>query len=284
MANNAEYGEKVLFYKGYPVFGKQTMPGFDRVPKEYKENEACFIFVNKGRFSVRSQEHFFEVNNSTGLLAKCLNYFFETTSEQKKGNTEIEVIGIVLFPSLVKDLFEFELPSTTYNIDFNLQKVVIDRLLENFRSSIEMLIENPELADENMIKTKLREFVLLMSKSHDAPSELDFLAAIFKPNEVEFKSTIRNNLFSNLSIEELASLCHLSLSSFKRKFRETYNASPKKYINLKKVERAAELLRDQHIRVSDIAYEVGYDSIATFNRNFSAIYGKSPSEYRLELK
>lgn len=284
MSGKSQASEKVLLYKGYPVFGKQTMPSFDRVPKQYKENEACFIFVNQGRFSVRSQEQFFEVNNSTGLLAKCLNYFLETTREQHESNKNIEVIGIVLFPSLVEDIFQFDVSSSTHQVDFNLKQVVVDRLLENFRSSIDLLIENPELADENMIRTKLKEFVLLMSKSQNAPSELDFLSAIFKPNQVEFKTIIKNNLYSNLSLEELATLCHLSLSSFKRKFQETFDASPKKYINLKKVERAAERLRNNELRISDVAYEVGYDSIATFNRNFSAIYGKSPSDYRLELK
>ena len=49
----------------------------------------------------------------------------------------------------------------------------------------------------------------------------------------------------------------------------------------KKVEKAASLLKTNNSRVSDIAYEVGFDSLATFNRNFNSIYGKSPSEYRL---
>jgi AraC-like DNA-binding protein len=55
----------------------------------------------------------------------------------------------------------------------------------------------------------------------------------------------------------------------------------KKYIAQKKIEKAATLLRTDSLRVSDIAYDVGFDSLATFNRNFTAIYGKSPSAYRL---
>ena len=120
-----------------------------------------------------------------------------------------------------------------------------------------------------------------MAKSQDAPSQLDFLAALFKPLDIEFKSTIQHNLYANLSIDELARLCHLSTSSFKRKFKEAFDASPKKYISQKKVEKAAALLKSDRSRVSDIAYDVGFDSLATFNRNFTATYGLSPSEYRL---
>ncbi|MEL6537779.1 MAG: AraC family transcriptional regulator [Bacteroidota bacterium] len=132
-----------------------------------------------------------------------------------------------------------------------------------------------------MVRNKLKEFVLLVSKSEDAPSQLDFLAALFKPHEVEFKAAIQQNLYANLSLEELATLCHLSLSSFKRKFTEVFGESPKKYLNRKKVERAAELLKSGEDRISDIAYDVGFDSMATFSRNFTAQYGQSPSDFRL---
>jgi AraC-like DNA-binding protein len=41
------------------------------------------------------------------------------------------------------------------------------------------------------------------------------------------------------------------------------------------------MLKNADARVSDIAYDVGFDSLATFHQNFTAVYGKSPSEYRL---
>ena len=275
-----EFKEKVIKYKDRIVFIKLSMPGFDRTLKHYVEDEACFMFVNTGEVAVRSQEDYFTLNRKIGMLAKCLNYFFEPGNA---GNCDdgVESVGIFIYPSLVEDLFEFDLSSSTYSLDFNLKQIEIDRLLENYRQSIDILLDNPELADDHMIKTKLKEFVLLMTKSQQAPSELDFLAALFKPKEVAFKSTIRHNLYANLSLDELAALCHLSTSSFKRKFKEVFGDSPKKYITKKKVEKAAALLKSDNLRISDIAYDVGFDSLATFNRNFTNIYGKSPTEYRL---
>ncbi|MDY8137344.1 AraC family transcriptional regulator [Aquimarina sp. 2201CG5-10] len=276
-----EFKEQVITYKDRVVFIKLSMPSFNRTLKHYIEDEACFMFVNKGEVGVRSSEDYFLLNKKTAMLAKCLNYFFEPSDDQTHCKDGIESIGIFLYPSLVKDLFEFDVANSNYTVDFNLKQIVVDRLLENYKESINILLDNPELADDNIIKTKLREFVLLVSKSQEAPSQLDFLAALFKPNEVDFKSTIRHNLYANLSLDELATLCHLSISSFKRKFKTIFNDSPKKYISKKKVEKAAELLKTNDLRISDIAYDVGFDSLATFNRNFTSIYGKSPSEYRL---
>ena len=276
-----KYVEKYLKYKGRIVFGKQSMPYFDRIPKEYFEDEACFVFLNKGEVSVRSQNDYMNLNKKHAILAKCLNYFFETDKKQNEDGDGIEMIAVILYPSLVDELFEFDLSRSNYSFDYNIKQVEVDRLLLNYKESIDILLDNPELADESIIKTKLKEFVLLMTKSQDAPSQLDFLAAIFKPLNIEFKSTIQHNIYANLSLDELARLCHLSTSSFKRKFKETFNDSPKKYIARKKVEKAAALLKADSSRVSDIAYDVGFDSLATFNRNFTATYGKSPSEYRL---
>ena len=276
-----EYGEKYLKYKGQIVFGKQALPYFDRMPKEYSEDEACFVFVNEGEVSVRSQNDYMDLNKQHGILAKCLNYFFETNNEQQKTGDGVEVIAVIIYPSLVEELFEFDLSSSNYSLDYNIKQVEVDRLLENFKDSINILLDNPDIADDSIIKTKLKEFILLISKSQNAPSQLDFLAALFKPIDIEFKSTIQHNLYSNLSLDELARLCHLSTSSFKRKFKEAFDDSPKKYIAKKKIEKAAELLISNSMRISEIAYDVGFDSLATFNRNFSKLYGKSPTEYRL---
>ncbi|MEM9326872.1 MAG: AraC family transcriptional regulator [Bacteroidota bacterium] len=276
-----EFKEQVIKYKERIVFIRLSMPHFDRTLKQYVEDEACFMFVNKGEVGVRSQEDYFKLNKDVGMLAKCLNYFFEPTDAKDVCDDGIESVGIFLYPSLVEDLFEFELSGSTYTVDYNLKQVQIDLLLENYKQSVNILLDHPELADEGMVKTKLKEFVLLIAKSEQAPSQLDFLAALFKPKEAAFKSTIQHNLYANLSLEELATLCHLSLSSFKRKFTEVFGESPKKYIVKKKVEKAASLLKGEDRRVSEIAYQVGFDSLATFNRNFSSIIGQSPSDYRL---
>lgn len=276
-----KYEEKYIKYKGRIVFGRQSLPYFDRMPKEYFEDEACFVFVNEGEVSVRSQTQYMHLDRHNAVLAKCLNYFFETDNIQKKSSDGIEVIAVILHPSQVEELFEFDLSESEYLVDYNIKQIEVDRLLANFKESINILLDNPELADERMVETKLKEFVLLITKSQNAPSHLDFLSALFKPLDIEFKSTIQHNIYSNLSLDELARLCHLSTSSFKRKFTEVFNSSPKKYILQKKIEKAAILLKSENARISDIAYDVGFDSVATFNRNFTGTFGKSPTEFRL---
>ncbi|CAL2085841.1 AraC family transcriptional regulator [Tenacibaculum sp. 190524A02b] len=276
-----KFEEKVITYKEKIVFIKLSMPFFNRTLKSYAENEACFMFVNKGEVGIRTPNNFLNLNHNTAMIAKCLNYFFEPCKNKNSQNKGVESVGIFLYPSLVEELFDLDITLSNYESNYNVKQVQVDLMLNNFRQSIDILLENPELVDDNIIKTKLKEFIQLMVKSQNSPSELDFLAALFKPNEIEFKKVIKQNLYANLSVKELALLTHLSESSFKRKFKEVFSESPRKYLTQKKLERAAEFLKSKNNRISEIAYDVGFDSVSTFNRNFTVYYGKSPSEYRL---
>ena len=106
-------------YKGQVVFGKQSMPYFDRIPKDYQKDEACFVFVNQGQTSIRSQNDYMDLDHKHGVLAKCLNYFFETNSEQKKSSEFLEVIAVIIHPKMVEELFEFDLSTSNQKILFN---------------------------------------------------------------------------------------------------------------------------------------------------------------------
>lgn len=276
-----EYEQKTITYKGKIVFEKIKMPYFKRIPKLFQSNEACFMFINKGEFSVRTPDEYISFESGKGLLAKCFDYFFETNKKQRQTDENIEIIGVLLHQDIVEELFQFDVALYPHKVDYNVTKVHIDGMLSIFKESINILIEHPDLVDEAIIKNKLKEFILLISKTQNAPSELEFLSSMFKINSTEFRETINNNLYSSLSISEFASLCGMSISTFKRKFQETYNESPKRYILKMKLLKASQMLAQKDERISDIAYNCGFETISTFNRAFKKFYGKSPSNYRL---
>ena len=271
---------KTLEYKGKVVFHKLTITAPKRELKPFQNDEACFMFVNKGEFSVRTPDQLISFKEDKALLAKCFNFFIETSKPQRETHEKMEFLGIFLFPSHVEELLQIDLSKSSKKVDYNIKQVQIDELLNSYRDTINLLMDNPELADENLIETKLKEFVLLISKSQNM-SPQDFLSAMFKLNSTEFKSTINNNLYSNLSVDEFAKLCGMSVSSFKRKFAEVFDESPRRYLEKMKLLKAEKLLSNSTQRISEIAYDCGYETISTFNRSFKSQYGVSPSEFRL---
>jgi transcriptional regulator GlxA family with amidase domain len=85
---------------------------------------------------------------------------------------------------------------------------------------------------------------------------------------------------SPLDVAALARIAHVSEAHFIRTFRATFGETPHRYLQRRRVERAAFLLRESPLSVTEICFEVGFNSLGTFSRTFRAILGESPSAYR----
>ncbi len=126
--------------------------------------------------------------------------------------------------------------------------------------------------------------MLLLAQSQNASAVQMILSQLFSPTAYSFRQIIEANLFSQVTIEQLAEQSNLSISSFKREFTKLYNDTPAHYIRNKKLEKAAELLLLSDERVTDIAWECGFNDLATFTKNFSDKYHITPSGYRQQQK
>lgn len=272
---------KTLRYKDKVIFEKLVLRNFDRMPKIFNETEACFMYLQEGSFKFRAPERVLQFNEGDSFLAKCSNYFFEQTKMDHQHAARTKGIGIYLYPSIIKELFDFDLSISDFETNYDVTKVNIDFLMKNFINGIDFLLYNPSVSTDSMIRVKLKEFLLLLSKTENAPSLLDFIASLFKPYEYDFKKIIQQNIFANLSINELAGLCGMSISTFQRTFYNIFEQTPAKYILEQRMLKAKKLLANKNKRISEISYECGYTSTATFNRLFKKSFNFSPSQFRL---
>ncbi|XCP85767.1 AraC family transcriptional regulator [Roseburia hominis] len=83
-----------------------------------------------------------------------------------------------------------------------------------------------------------------------------------------------------IMVGELAQMCHVSETHFRRVFTGYMKMSPLQYINTVRIQNACEYLRKTDWQVADIANRCGFTTISTFNRNFKELMGKKPLEWR----
>lgn len=81
-------------------------------------------------------------------------------------------------------------------------------------------------------------------------------------------------------IAQMARMAGLGQSQFHALFRATMGRSPKQLQLQRRFERAAEQLAATSMPVSEIAYNLGYQNAASFNRQFKRRFGLAPSEFR----
>lgn len=84
----------------------------------------------------------------------------------------------------------------------------------------------------------------------------------------------------SFKIEELARMCHISETHFRRVFSEYMKMSPVRYINHIRIRRACDELKRTNDSINVIAARAGYSSLSTFNRNFRQFTGYSPQQLR----
>jgi AraC-like DNA-binding protein len=83
-----------------------------------------------------------------------------------------------------------------------------------------------------------------------------------------------------LDVPALARAAHLSPAHFSREFRRTFGESPHQYLLMRRLERAAALLRNTDYSVARICVTVGLSSVGSFTTSFGRMFGVSPTAYR----
>jgi AraC-like DNA-binding protein len=85
-------------------------------------------------------------------------------------------------------------------------------------------------------------------------------------------------------VRRLARVSGVSEAHFARSFKEAFGVPPHRYLLTRRIERAAALLRDTDLSITEIAFDTGWKSLGTFGRTFRDVTGESPSELRAREK
>ena len=94
-----------------------------------------------------------------------------------------------------------------------------------------------------------------------------------------FQEYVEAHLQQDISIDEIAAHLNMSRTKFYREFRELSDLSPADMINLFRTRKAASLMLDQRLSVSEAAFATGFSSSSYFTKVFTKFYQMKPSEY-----
>lgn len=97
------------------------------------------------------------------------------------------------------------------------------------------------------------------------------------------KEYLQEHQSEDLSLGQVARAVNTSTFYFCKMFKKVTGINFTDYLSRVRVEKAKNLLLNPNLRVSEIAFEVGFQSLTHFNRVFKKIVGQSPSEFRTQL-
>lgn len=97
------------------------------------------------------------------------------------------------------------------------------------------------------------------------------------------KRYIQERFQEKISLDEAARAVNASTRHFCKVFKEATGLTFTDYLARVRVEKAKNMLQNPHLRVSEVAFETGFESISQFNRSFKRITGLAPTQYRAEF-
>lgn len=97
------------------------------------------------------------------------------------------------------------------------------------------------------------------------------------------KQFIREHQTEDLSLGRVAAAVHTSIFYLCKLFKKVTGATFTEFVSRTRIERAKNLLLNPNPRISEVAFEVGFQSLTHFNRVFKAVVGETPTSYRAGL-
>ncbi|MCR9066042.1 MAG: helix-turn-helix transcriptional regulator [Cytophagales bacterium] len=244
------------------------------------QDEACFLFFSEGGSEIAAPSEKVHIHEHEGVLLKCGTYFADLFANGRSGQCEVCVIHF--FPDILQDIFKGEVPyfvKENKNTHYT-QRIAKKDVFEHFIESLDFYFEQPELVNQEILYLKIKELILLLLHTDAADSIIELYSHLFTPQKASITEVIETHLFSQVTLEQLASLASLSLSSFKREFKKHFKETPAQFIRNRRLQKAKDLLVHSSLSISEISFQVGYEDSSYFSRLFSSNFMLSPSEFR----
>lgn len=162
-------------------------------------------------------------------------------------------------------------------------------LLDSGRDAAEVKAEHAAFAQLPLMTPERYDAALAMVKSiafqlGDSAHRLLFAHSHQEPEAVRAaKAYIMDNLVEPMSLDQVAAQVHVSPYHFCKIFKRATGMTFTDFVGRARVEKARKMLMRPQCRITEVAYDVGFQSLSHFNRSFRRVTGESPTEFRSRL-
>ncbi len=162
-----------------------------------------------------------------------------------------------------------------------------DELVTPHVRHLHLLVKARQLT-AGYLEERLRLILLAMlQKQFNIYHEIEQMSAARPATRMELyrrlyraRDFIHASLNTALTVSDIAAVAHLSPYHFLRSFRQLFGLTPHHYLTRKRIERAQFLLSHTDHPITDICFEVGFESLGSFSTLFRRYTGRSPRDYR----
>lgn len=241
-------------------------PEMGRFIAEEIYSEYNIILTHNGKEALKALETYNIILVVSDIIMPVMDGY--ELCRQIKSNIEFSHIPVILLTASIH--LNAKIEGLDSGADAYLEKPFTTELL---MAQIHNLIKNRRLDQENFITSPLSSLKSVTMNKTDE----EFIKKL--------NSVVMDNISENdLSVEKIASIIGISVSTLYRKVKALTDLNSVEYIKLVRLKKAAELLSERNYRINEISYLVGFSTPSYFATSFQKQFGVSPSEFIRKLK
>ncbi|MDR1782865.1 MAG: helix-turn-helix transcriptional regulator [Dysgonamonadaceae bacterium] len=235
----------------------------------------CLFFLVEGSVDLIYESRHYEVQKDT----LC---FIPISSKYSMKATSDALILLNYFnrPIDLCEKLALESLSQFYESGVHNPVLEIRKPLRNFLDSMMFYLDNG-IYCKHFHEIKQKELFFLLRYFYSKDEVASLFAPIISSN-VDFKNMVLGNYLHANSVKELAGICHYSLSSFNRRFKESFSENPYIWLQNQRVKYIAGKLSDKHTPFGQIIDEFRFSSPSHFTIFCKKHLNATPSQYRKE--
>jgi len=154
-----------------------------------------------------------------------------------------------------------------------------DAFMRDYIASVQHMLQQDALKTVEFKQLKLEELLLYLLYLN--PAKFHSISPVAATDEeMLLRSAAEHNICNPVTVEDLAFLCNMSMSTFKRKFFKIYGTSPVQWLLGQRLQLAASLLNNPAEKPGMVFEKVGYGSHSSFSQAFKKQFGITPTEYQ----
>ncbi len=171
-------------------------------------------------------------------------------------------------------------PSIDAPTSDSVMRITIDNFLTSYIQSLEAYFISTAQPNKNILQLKFEELLLNIFTRPQHEDIANYFRLLNMDVKIQLEQIMYANFAYNLKLNDYASLCNMSLSSFKRVFKSVFNTSPGKWLSERKVALAERLLRTSDKPIGQVAFDTGFEDTSHFIKVFKQQFGSTPLSYR----
>lgn len=142
-------------------------------------------------------------------------------------------------------------------------------------------------ASERIFKLLEILYKLSLSKEYKVLNAEGFSMEIEKQDNDRINRVlnhVRQNFQAHISLDEMSDLISMTTPSFCRYFKKLTGKTFTRFVNEYRLVHASKLLSEEQLSITEVCFESGFSNYSHFTKQFREFTGKSPSNYRSEVR